>query len=97
MPHRRRLVPIRQTYSRDLKRRVIYQSTVLGRCPTSISIELDMPLRVVQRVIMTWKEIGEVSRERKGRGRAPMLSQSETKVSTYIVLLLSSNLLHSSI
>ncbi|KAJ7210187.1 hypothetical protein GGX14DRAFT_343181, partial [Mycena pura] len=39
-----------------------------------IAIELHMPLRVVQRVIKTWKEIGEVCRDRRYKGRHPILS-----------------------
>ncbi|THU88254.1 hypothetical protein K435DRAFT_613697, partial [Dendrothele bispora CBS 962.96] len=39
-----------------------------------IAHDLNMPLRVVQRVLQTWREIGEVCRERKGLGRAQILS-----------------------
>ncbi|THU95385.1 hypothetical protein K435DRAFT_666464, partial [Dendrothele bispora CBS 962.96] len=41
---------------------------------SEISVTLAMPLRVVQRVLGTWKEIDDVCRERKGRGRRRVLS-----------------------
>ncbi|KAJ7662385.1 hypothetical protein B0H17DRAFT_873593, partial [Mycena rosella] len=46
---------------------------------TQIAIDLDIPLRVVQRVITTWREIGEVCRNRSYIGRSPMLSPDHTK------------------
>ena len=60
MPHKPRSKPLRQHYTRDLKRHVIYQAEVLGYSTTKITIELTMPLTVVQRVRRTWSEIGEV-------------------------------------
>ncbi|KAJ7140339.1 hypothetical protein C8R46DRAFT_849173, partial [Mycena filopes] len=46
---------------------------------TEIAIDLDMPLRVVQRVKRTWNEIGEVSRERRYLGRSPIMSPAHSK------------------
>ncbi|KAJ7315172.1 hypothetical protein DFH08DRAFT_655628, partial [Mycena albidolilacea] len=46
---------------------------------TEIAIDLDMPVRVVQRVKKTWAEIGEVCRDRRHRGRPPLLSPGNTK------------------
>ncbi|KAF8133505.1 hypothetical protein K438DRAFT_1538154, partial [Mycena galopus ATCC 62051] len=43
-----------------------------------IAIDLDMPLRVVQRVKKTWREIGEVCRDRKYIGCSPMMSPTHT-------------------
>jgi transposase len=80
MSRKKRAVPIRQHYSRDLKRRVIYQAYTLKKTSTEIAIDLDMPLRVVQRVKKTWREIGDVCRDRKYIGRSPMMSPAETKV-----------------
>ncbi|KAJ7735059.1 hypothetical protein B0H16DRAFT_1426180 [Mycena metata] len=79
MPRKTKTVPARQHYTKDLKERVIYQNFILGKQPTAISIDLDMPLRVVQRCITTWKEIGEVCHDRKYKGRAPLLSTQHTK------------------
>ncbi|KAH7910153.1 hypothetical protein BJ138DRAFT_974421, partial [Hygrophoropsis aurantiaca] len=39
-----------------------------------IAVLLDMPLRVVQWVRKLWTEIGEVSRDRRGHGRSPLMS-----------------------
>ncbi|KAJ7618096.1 hypothetical protein DFH06DRAFT_944705, partial [Mycena polygramma] len=44
-----------------------------------IARDLNMPLRVVQRVKSTWAEIGEVCRDRRHKGRAPLLSTGNTK------------------
>ncbi|KAJ7652170.1 hypothetical protein DFH06DRAFT_963748, partial [Mycena polygramma] len=46
---------------------------------TAIAIDLDMPVRVVQRVKKTWCEIGDVCRDRQYIGRAPMLSPAHSK------------------
>ncbi|KAF8804711.1 hypothetical protein BYT27DRAFT_7213829 [Phlegmacium glaucopus] len=73
MPRKKPLVPKRRHYSRDLKRRVIYQANVLHQTSTEISINLDIPLRVVQRVKQTWNEIGEVCKDRTKVGRAPLM------------------------
>jgi hypothetical protein len=80
MPRRRRLVPLRNTYSPDLKQRVIYQAFTLGKSSTEISINLNIPLRVVQRVKQTWQELGVVCRNRRGMGREPLLSPQQTQV-----------------
>ncbi|KAF7335978.1 DDE family endonuclease [Mycena sanguinolenta] len=59
MARKQRAVPLRQHYSRDLKRRVIHMSQKLHLSSAEIVIMLDMPLRVVQRVRQVWNEIGE--------------------------------------
>ncbi|KAJ6527763.1 hypothetical protein B0H19DRAFT_969672 [Mycena capillaripes] len=79
MPRIKKHVPVRTHYSKDLKQRVIYQRFTLRYKPTKIAIQLNIPLRVVQRVITTWKEIGEVARDRNYIGRAPMLSPAHIK------------------
>ena len=81
MPHKKRSTPLRRHYSRDLKKRVIYQAFTLGKSSTAIAVDLDMPLRVVQRIKRTWFEIGEVCRDRSYKGRHPLLSPLQTKVS----------------
>ncbi|THU77560.1 hypothetical protein K435DRAFT_702093 [Dendrothele bispora CBS 962.96] len=74
MARQRPIVPIRQHYSRDLKNRVIYQYYTLQLNTSEISVNLNMMLRVVQRAIQNWNEIGDVCRERRGRGRCRILS-----------------------
>jgi hypothetical protein len=59
--------------------RVIYQAFTLHKTSTLIAIDLDMPVRVVQRVKKTWSEIGEVCRDRRHKGRIPILSPANTK------------------
>jgi transposase len=88
MPRKPRSKPLRQHYTRDLKRRVIYQAEVLGYSSTKIAIELSMPLTVVQRVRRTWSEIGEVCRDRKYKGRAPIMSNAAVSVSLHFPCLL---------
>jgi hypothetical protein len=85
MPRKARAIPLRQTYSRDLKHRVIYQSKVLGYPSTKISISLDMPLRCVQRVCRMWDEVGEVCKDRTRIGRAPLMSSDAVEVSLHPV------------
>ncbi|THU91611.1 hypothetical protein K435DRAFT_673785 [Dendrothele bispora CBS 962.96] len=55
---------------------------------TEIAIDLDMPLQVVQRVIQTWNLIGEVCRERKGKGQPYILSDQNTK---FLIAIISWN------
>ena len=81
MPRKKRSTPLRRHYSRDLKKRVIYQAFTLSKSSTAIAVDLDMPLRVVQRIKRTWFEIGEVCRDRSYKGRHPLLSPLQTKVS----------------
>jgi hypothetical protein len=66
--------PIRSTYTRVHKELVIYQFYTLGRTTTQIAIDLRMKLRSVQRTIHMWNEIGEVCRDRKYKGRTPLMS-----------------------
>ena len=80
MPRKPNPRPVRRHYSPDLRRRVIHQAFTLGESTTRIAINLDMSLRVVQRIIATWKEIGDVLRNRKGIGRSPVLKTDAVKV-----------------
>ena len=88
MPHKPRSKPLRQHYTCNLKRHVIYQAEVLGYSSTKIAIKLSMPLTVVQCVRRTWSEIGEVCRDRKYKGRAPMMSTAAGSVSLHSTCLL---------
>ena len=87
MPRKKPLVPKRRHYSRDLKRRVLYQAEVLGHTSTEISINLDIPLRVIQRVKQTWNEIGEVCKDRNAMGRAPLMHPEHCEVSNHLLMV----------
>ncbi|KAJ7177141.1 hypothetical protein C8R46DRAFT_835951, partial [Mycena filopes] len=62
MPRKKPMNALRNHYSKDLKMRVIYQAFNLYKSSKEIAVDLNMPLRVVQRVMKTWAEIGEVCR-----------------------------------
>lgn len=81
-------IPTRRHYSKDLKRRVIYQAFTLQKKTTKIAKSLDIDLRVVQRVLQTWREIGEVCQDRARLGRAPIMSPGSIEVSEYVCILL---------
>ena len=81
MPRKKTPYPTRQQYSRDLKKRVVYQAFTLEKTTTEISIDLDIPLRVVQRVLKCWREIGEVCKDRTRMGHSPLMKPDEVKVS----------------
>ena len=55
----------RRHYSKDVKELVIYQWLTLGRSTTEIATDLNMSLRVVQRVLKLYEEIGEVVKDPK--------------------------------
>ena len=84
MPRKKALIPRRKRYTLDLKRRVVYQRHILLRSTTAIAIELDLPRRVVQRVLQRWDECGEVSLGWRG-GRKPLLVPEECE---YVLALL---------
>ena len=72
----------RRQYSRDLKDVVVYQANTLNKSTTAIAKDLNMPLRVVQRVLKIWNEIGEavdVSCRAKGK-RGSLLNGKATEV-----------------
>lgn len=83
MARKKPQVPLRQHYSRDLKRRVIHLSHKLHMSSTEIAMLLDMPLRVVQRVRQVWNEIGEVSRQGARSGRSPLMSRAAVDVRSH--------------
>ena len=73
----------RRYYSKDLRERIIYQRFSLERKPKEISHELDISLRVVQRTLQLWNEIGEVARDPKEyskRGRPMVLNEMACNV-----------------
>ena len=71
----------RHCYSKDVKKLVIYQSSVLNMLTTDITVNLDMPVRVVQWVLQTWDEIVAVIREPKTLGRALLMTTEQVQVS----------------
>ncbi|KAJ8495206.1 hypothetical protein ONZ45_g12957 [Pleurotus djamor] len=73
MPRKRNTIPQRRRYSRDLKSRIVYQAHSLGRKTSSIAIDLDIPLRVVQRTLEVWRDHGDVVPPPKGRSGQPMV------------------------
>lgn len=81
MPRTRVGEPLQHTYSRDLRLRVIHQKFKLACTSTQIAIDLDMPLRVVQRTIQRWIEIGDVIAVPHQVGRAQILGPNEKDVS----------------
>jgi hypothetical protein len=80
MPRKKPSIPLRRRYTADLKQRVVYQAFTLGKKSTEIAIDLDIPVRVVQRVKHTWMQIGRVCRSQESIGRHPLLSPEQTKV-----------------
>jgi hypothetical protein len=80
MARKRRQAPLRNNYSRDLKRQVIHLSQKHHKGSAEIAILLDMPFRVVQRVRQVWNEIGEVSRQRARSRREPLMSRETVDV-----------------
>lgn len=87
MPWKWQGIPIRKHYSEDLKQRVIYQAFTLAKKSTKITINLDMPVCVVQQVKCTWMEIGHVCHTQQFLGRHPLLSPNEVVVSIPIHIL----------
>ncbi|KAJ8475422.1 hypothetical protein ONZ45_g15616 [Pleurotus djamor] len=73
MPRKPSLVPKRKRYSRDLKLRIVYQKHTLGKSTNDIAIDLDIPLRVVQRTLEKWKDVGDVETPRLRNGSLPLL------------------------
>lgn len=80
MPRRQPAIRTCDSYSRDLKQRVIYQAHTLKMSPTEISISLDIRLRVVQRVIKTYRDTGEVCVDRRYTGRPPLMTMAASEV-----------------
>ena len=80
MPRKPPPKPAKQKYSWDLKGRAFYQAFVLKMKPTEIAISLDMSVRVVQHVLKMWREIGDVCKGRKGKGRAPLMKNDAVRV-----------------
>lgn len=87
MPRKPPAVVIRNQYSKDLKNRVIYQAFTLEKKSTQIAIDLNMSLRVVQRAMLTWRELREVCWDLKHKGCAPLMSPNTCNVWVMMVNL----------
>ncbi|KAF8580924.1 hypothetical protein K439DRAFT_1355624 [Ramaria rubella] len=70
----------RQCYGQEVKQLVVYQRFTLLKSPTAITIDLNMPLYMVQRVLQTWDEIGAVVKEPKKLGRAHLMGTEQIQV-----------------
>jgi hypothetical protein len=92
MPRKRR-PGIRKRYSRDLKLAVVHQTHILGYKSTKIAIELNIPLRVVQRIRQNWNEIKDVCKEQRKIGGSPLMDAGSCKVCFYIHSVNNSSLL----
>jgi hypothetical protein len=55
----------RRRYSKDVKEIILYQAQILQRPTSQISYDLNIPRRVVQRVLQVYKEIGQAARDPK--------------------------------
>lgn len=76
----------RRKYSKDIKEVVIYQSQTLERSTTQIAKDLNIPLRVVQRILSVWREFGQVVRTpdpSQVRGRPRLLTRAAIDVSYF--------------
>ena len=73
--------PVRRTYSKDVRDLVIHQRFTLEKTTTAIAIDLNMSLRVVQRTIKLWEDIGDVIKTPKNITRAPLMTASQEEVS----------------
>lgn len=58
---------VRKQYPEALKDRVVHQCYNLNRKTSSIAIDLNIPLRVCQRILQTYHETGQTVRPRKSR------------------------------
>ena len=73
----------RHHYLKDLKQCVVYQQFTLGMETVEIARSLDMSVRVVQRVLRLWEEIGEVvkdPRQYAKKGWARLLDTASVEV-----------------
>jgi hypothetical protein len=72
----------RQTYSQDLRERVIYLRHGLEFKIDEITLVLNMSKRVVERTLQLWRNTGEVMnpQSRKQQKRARVMLPSETEV-----------------
>jgi hypothetical protein len=79
MARLRATVPLRRRYSLDLRRRVIYQKHTLNRKTKQIARDLDIPLRVVQRILKMWADLDDLV-EPSHRHKTPQLKPEHLEV-----------------
>ena len=80
MPRRKPITSIRRHYSNDLKEHIVYQLQTLGYSSSTIAVNLDISLRVVQRVKKVFAETGKVCEDRAYMGRSPSMSMNAIEV-----------------
>jgi transposase len=79
MPRKKPAVPLRRRYSLDLRLRVIHQHHTLKRKTWRITRDLDISLRVVQRILKMWNDLGELVPPEK-HGRTPEMKEEQIEV-----------------
>ncbi|KIJ10235.1 hypothetical protein PAXINDRAFT_157674 [Paxillus involutus ATCC 200175] len=79
MPRKHKTARQCQHYSHDLKKRIIYQSHILSKNSTGITISLDMPIHVVQRVLKLYRDTSGIIKQRMQDGRPPLMSESASE------------------
>jgi hypothetical protein len=81
-------IPIRRQYCKQLRDRVIHQKFNLNKKTADITIDLDMSLRVVQRTIKLWHDVGDVVNTPAKLSRAPLMTRVQEEASVYLLHLL---------
>jgi hypothetical protein len=76
----------RQHYSKDLRDRVIWQKFTLQKVTSEIATDLNMSLRVVQRIIKMWREIGDVVASPRNLSRSPTMSEAQIQVRSHLFM-----------
>jgi transposase-like protein len=73
----------RQTYSEDLRKRVIYQRFTREKKIDEIALDLNMSKRVVERILNLWRTTGEVMSQEPGKKgkRRKIMTQEEMEAS----------------
>ena len=78
----------RQTYSEDLRKRVIYQRYTLEKKIAEISLDLNISKRVVERILHLWRTTGEVTAPKKDDNKKiRIMAPQEMEVSFHALLL----------
>ncbi|KAF8576345.1 hypothetical protein K439DRAFT_1367501 [Ramaria rubella] len=74
-----------QTYSEDLRKRVIYQCYMLERQIETISSDLNISKRVIERILHLWRTMGEVMIPQKKKKRIRVMTPQEMDLSIPLV------------
>lgn len=79
---------LRRRYGRVEKQMMLYQYFQLKWPPARISVALNIPRRVISRVVKMWKELGDVVREPAQVGRSKIMEDNHIQVNTHISICL---------